>query len=118
MSGDGIQVLAPVSGGEELDFGCDETRVVPAKAPGALPHGVVAAHGVALPQRVLLRQLVFLEGLDQDGRLLVQFFGAAVWRGYLQGRRIKQMASNHSLKLTSAQFFYFLLLHLDRVAKL
>lgn len=85
MSGDGVQVLAPLGGREELDFGCDEPRVVSAQAAGAFPHRVVAPHGVALPQRVLLRQLALLECLDQDGRLLVQFSGAAARRCYLWG---------------------------------
>lgn len=89
MSGDGVQGLAPLGRGEELDFGRDEPRVVPAqaRASGAFTHGVVASHGVPLPQRVLVRQLALLEGLDQDGRLLVQFFGAAGRRRYLQEKQ-------------------------------
>jgi len=67
MSGDGAQGLGSIRRGEELDFGRDETRVVPAQvpaAPSAFPHGIVASHGVALPQRVLMRQLTLLKGLD------------------------------------------------------
>ena len=63
MSGDGVQALAAVARGEELDFG----RVVPAQAAtaaGAFTHGVVAPHGVPLPQRVLVRQLALLQSLD------------------------------------------------------
>lgn len=53
MSGDGVQGLASVRGGEELDFGRGEARVVPAQTSGAscpFTHGVVAPHGVTLPQ--------------------------------------------------------------------
>lgn len=67
MSGDGVQVLASVSRGEELDFGRGEPRVVPAQtaaASCAVAHGVVASHGVSLTQRVLVRQLALLESLD------------------------------------------------------
>lgn len=67
MSGDSVQVLARLRWGEELDFGRGEPRVVPAQTPAAscaFAHGVVAAHGVTLPQRILVRQLVLLNGLD------------------------------------------------------
>lgn len=66
MSGDGVQALASVGRGEELDFGHGERRVVPAQVPAAsaFAHGVVASHGVPLPQRVLVRQLALLESLD------------------------------------------------------
>lgn len=87
MSGDGVQVVARLCRGEELDFGWNEAGVVPAEAPAAptaFPHGVVASHGVTLPQRVLVRQLAFLQGLDQDVGLLVQLPGAAAWRVHLQ----------------------------------
>ena len=87
MSGDGVQGLARLGRGEELDFGV--AGVVPAQAhaaTGAFAHGVVASHGVPLPQRVLVRQLALLESLDQDGRLLIQFSGAAGWRRNLQDR--------------------------------
>lgn len=67
MSGDGVQALASHAGGEELDFRRGEPGVVPAQtsaAPGTFTHGVVASHGVTLPQRVLVRQLALLESLD------------------------------------------------------
>lgn len=98
MSGDGVQALAPVGRGEELDFGRGEPRVVPAQAPAAscaFAHGVVASHGVALPQRVLVRQLALLQGLDQDGRLLVQFSGAAARRRDLQDKTNNSSAVNY-----------------------
>lgn len=84
MSGDGIQVLAALTWCEELNF--SKTRVVPAQACGAsttFTHGVVASHRVAFPQRILVRQLALLQTLDQDGWLLVQFSGTAVWCRYL-----------------------------------
>lgn len=67
MSGDGVQRLASLVRREELDFRHGEARVVPAQvsaAPCAFTHGVVASHGVTLPQRVLVRQLALLESLD------------------------------------------------------
>ncbi len=67
MSGDSVRGLASVARGEELDFGQGERGVVPAQvsaASCAFTHGVVAPHGVALPQRVLVRQLALLKGLD------------------------------------------------------
>lgn len=67
MSGDGVHGLASLGRGEELDFGRGDPRVVPAQvpaAPCAFTHGVVASHGVTLPQRVLVRQLALLESLD------------------------------------------------------
>lgn len=82
MSGDGIQVLDAIARGKKLDFG--ECRVVPAQTACALPHGVVASHGVALPQRVLVGQLTLLQSLDQDGRLLIQLPRTAQGRVYLQ----------------------------------
>lgn len=90
MSGDGVQGLAPLGRGEELDFGRNDPGVVPAQAAGAagaLPHGVVASHGVALPQGVLVRQLALLERLDQNEGLLIQLSGAAVRRCHLQRQR-------------------------------
>lgn len=101
MSGDGVQGLAAVGRGEELDFGRHEPRVVPAQvdaASGAFAHGVVASHGVPLPQRVLVRQLALLQGLDQDGRLLVQFSGAAVRRHHLHGKQRKQHQTPSPIK--------------------
>lgn len=82
MSGDCIQVLDTIARGKKLDFG--ESGVVPAQTPCAFPHGVVASHGVALPQRVLVGQLTFLQSLDQDGRLLIQFPRTAQGCVYLQ----------------------------------
>lgn len=68
MSGNGVHGLAPVAWSEELDFGYGEARVVPPKAPAAAPGAftdrVVAPHGVTFPQRVLVRQLAFLQRLD------------------------------------------------------
>lgn len=85
MSGDTIQALASLCGGEELDFGRGYAGVVPTQPCAvSFPHGVVATHGVAFPQRVLVGQLALLQGLDQDGRLLVQFSGAAAGSRYLQ----------------------------------
>lgn len=81
MSGDGVQVLDTIARGKKLDFG--ESGVVPAQTSCASTHGVVASHRVALPHRVLMGQLAFLQSLDQDGRLLVQFPCTAQGCGYL-----------------------------------
>lgn len=67
MSGDGVQALASVARREELDFGRDQAGVVAPQAAAAscsFTHGVVAPHGVSLPQRVLVRQFALLQSLN------------------------------------------------------
>lgn len=101
MSGDGVQALASLARGEELHFGRQDARVVSPQIPAAsrpFTHGVVASHGVALPQRVLVRQLALLQGLDQDGRLLVQLSGTAARSRHLEEATTEPSVLVHSTR--------------------